>query len=48
MNTLASLSVGLLPELPPSEPPGGQSVRKWWVSPSSAFQGPGKKGEGSE
>lgn len=40
---MASLSVCLLPELPPSEPPRGQSVRKWvGVSKLSL---PGPRGE---
>lgn len=43
INTMASLSVCLLPELPPSEPPRGQSVRKWvGVSKLSL---PGPRGE---
>ena len=40
----ASLSVGLLPELPPSEPPGGQSVRKWVGVSKLSLPGPGEEG----
>ena len=37
---MASLSVGLLPEHPPSEPPRGQRVRKWVGVSKLSLPGP--------